>query len=194
MLIKQHKSYLITVIILSTIALFSALQLLMEKIELWKNPNYIPTCSWNPLFSCQGPMSSWQSSVFIIPNPVIGIVGFSLVILIAFTAFFVQHPKWYWATYTIGTFGAFLFITWLMTQSLYDIQALCIYCMIVWATVIPLFWLTLAEYLKTYHQNKWVTRFNQLKWLIIIINYFTIILMIYLQFPTEINLMVKQIF
>lgn len=194
MILKQSKAYLVTMIVLAFISLVSAVQLTLEKIELWKNPDYVPTCSWNPLFSCQGPMNSWQSSVFVLPNPIIGIAGFSLVILIAFTAFFVKLPKWYWATYLGGIVAAFGFVIWLITQSLYDIQALCIYCMIVWSCLIPMFWLTLAEFFKTFYPNKsFSKRFNQLKWAIIIASYLTVILMIYTQFSSSLNLIFTQL-
>jgi len=39
------------------------------------------------------------------------------------------------------TFGV-LFVHWLMFQSLYEIGALCPYCMVVWAVMIPIFWYT----------------------------------------------------
>jgi hypothetical protein len=41
------------------------------------------------------------------------------------------------------TFGV-LFITWLQYSSLYEIQKLCIYCMVVWTVTIPIFWMTTA--------------------------------------------------
>ena len=39
------------------------------------------------------------------------------------------------------TFGV-VFVHWLMFQSLYRIDALCPYCMVVWAVTIPVFWYT----------------------------------------------------
>lgn len=189
---KKSRAYLGIVIGLALISLAAAVQLLLEKIELWKNPDYVPSCSWNPLFSCQGPMESWQASVFIIPNPVIGIVGFSFVILLAFTAFFVQFPKWYWGLFAGGVTFAYGLVSWLITQSLYDIQALCIYCMIVWACVIPMFWLTWAEFFKTfYEEKKQAIYFDKLKWAIIIANYFIVMLMIYLQFTDFFVFLIK---
>lgn len=186
----NKKSFLITSIILAVISLVSATKLLLEEIELWKNPNYIPSCSWNPMFSCQGPMSSWQAHVFGVPNPVIGIVGFSLVILITFTALFVKLPKWYWTAYLIGISAAMVFIAWLITQTLYDIHALCIYCMIVWACIIPLFWLTLSKYITEFYPNSWAKFIPRFKVPLIIASYGTIVLMIYAQFYSFINFMI----
>jgi len=191
----KSKSFVIPTIVLALISLASAIQLTLEKIELWKNPNYIPTCSWNPLFSCQGPMNSWQSSVFVLPNPIIGIAGFAILALIAFTALFVKFPKWYWTLWLTGVTAAFGFIIWLITQSLYDIQALCIYCMIVWTCVIPIFWITVSEYIKTYYPNvTWLSYVARAKWALIIASYFTVALMIYLQFSDFFNLLIRTTF
>ncbi|GAA3013484.1 hypothetical protein GCM10020229_26000 [Kitasatospora albolonga] len=41
------------------------------------------------------------------------------------------------------------FVTWLMTQTLYSIGALCPYCMVVWAAMIPLFWYTTLHNLRS---------------------------------------------
>lgn len=185
----HSKSYLFTVISLAFIGLLAALQLMMEKIELWKNPDYVPTCSWNPLFSCQGPMESWQSGVFWgIPNPLIGIVAFVVLIVVSITALNVKFPKWYWGLWLIGITAGWLFAMWLMTQSLYDIKALCIYCMVVWAMVIPLFWITLTTFIKTYSDKKWTQYLYGARYALIILNYATIILMIYVQFADFFNL------
>ena len=192
MLLTKNRPFLVTVIILGVIAFLSSTQLTLEKIRLWVNPDYVPSCSFNPLFSCEGPMNSWQSNVFGIPNPIIGMVGFGLVVLIAFTALWVQLPKWYWGLFTGGVTLATVFIGWLITQSLYDIEALCLYCMIVWAITIPLFWLTWAEFLKTFWGNKkWVQLFNSFKWALTIASYFTVALMIFLQFQDFFLILLK---
>lgn len=185
----HQKTYLVTVLVLAAIGLAAAFQLMMEKIELWKNPAYVPSCSFNPLFSCQGPMQSWQSGVFFgIPNPLIGIVAFTVLIVVAITAFTVTYRKWYWVLWLGGISLSYIFVWWLITQSLYDIQALCIYCMIVWTVVIPLFWVTLTTFMRTYYPTqKWVEYFYQARWALIILNYGIVALMIYVQFADFFN-------
>src|SRR3712207_6860130 len=42
-----------------------------------------------------------------------------------------------------------VFVGWLITQSLYSIHALCPYCVVVWAVVIPTFWTSLADGLRS---------------------------------------------
>jgi len=49
-----------------------------------------------------------------------------------------RMPRLFWGAFQVGLVFAAAFITWLQTQSLYDIGRLCPYCMVVWAAVIPL--------------------------------------------------------
>jgi len=172
---------------LAIIAFISATILTLEKIELWKNPNYIPSCSWNPLFSCQGPMNSWQSSVLVIPNPIIGMVGFGIVIAILILSLTTTFPKKIWALYLGGITAAFSFIVWLMTQSLYDIGALCIYCMVVWSVLIPMFWITLSAFIKEYYPKSKLIIISSYLPTAIFLTYLTFVGLIYFQFSSFFN-------
>lgn len=183
----KNKTLLIPTIVLALISLISATQLTLEEIQLWKNPDYVPSCSWNPIFSCQGPMSSWQASAFGVPNPIIGMVGFALVILIAFTASFVKLPKWYWTAYLVGISLATILIGWLITQTLYVIGALCVYCMIVWVCMFPLFWLTLSFYIEKFYPTSWARFIPRFKIPLIIATYGTVLLMVYTRFQDFFN-------
>lgn len=122
------------------IGLVAAVGLTIEKIEKLRNPGYVPTCSINPIVSCGTVMDSWQGAVFGFPNPLIGIAAFSAVItagavlLSGFAA-----PRWFWIGLQIGTTLGVIFVHWLIYQSLYDIHALCPYCLVVWAVTIPMF-------------------------------------------------------
>ena len=56
--------------------------------------------------------------------------------------------KWFWWCFQAGTLFGALFITWLQYSSIYSIQKLCIYCMIVWLVTVPIFWTTLSYNLR----------------------------------------------
>ncbi len=45
----------------------------------------------------------------------------------------------------VGHVLALVFVSWLFYEAVFDIGALCPYCMIAWAAVIPLFWQLLAH-------------------------------------------------
>ncbi len=49
-----------------------------------------------------------------------------------------------WTLFAVGTFAGWDFVTWLFTQSVFVIGALCPYCLLVWSAMIPLWWGTLS--------------------------------------------------
>lgn len=127
------------VLIAGVVGLISSATLTIEKIEILLNPAYVPSCSINPVLSCGSVMITRQASVFGFPNPLIGIVAFTVVVVTGILAVTkVRLPRWYWAGLTIGTALGVVFIHWLIFQTLYRIGALCPYCMVVWAVTIPL--------------------------------------------------------
>lgn len=180
----KSKPFIFSSIILAVFSFVAALILTLEKIQLWKDPSYVPSCSWNPLFSCQGPMNSWQSSLFGLPNPIIGLIGFAIVIAVLVLSLTVTFPKKVWAAYLIGIAVAFIFIIWLMTQTLYVIGALCIYCMVVWATLIPMFWITAAAFVEKYYEKSKLMLISRMLPSIIVITYGIFIVLIYMRFNT----------
>lgn len=117
--------------------------LILEKLELYRNPDHVTSCDINPWVSCGQVMQTWQSELFGFPNPFIGLVGFTVVITTGMALLAgARFSHWYWAGLQIGvTLGA-VFVTWLWSQALFEIYILCLYCMIVWAVMIPLFILT----------------------------------------------------
>lgn len=123
--------------IIGTVA---AAVLIIEKMRLLTNPDYVPSCSLNPVLSCGSIMLTPQAEAFGFPNPLIGVAGFAAVATIgAVLMTGAQLPRWFWLALLAGTAFGVTFVTWLMIQSLYVIGALCPYCMIVWAVMIPIF-------------------------------------------------------
>lgn len=135
------------------IGLLAASILTIEKIHLAANPNYIPSCSISPVVACSPVIGSWQASALGFPNPFIGIAGFAMVWAVGMMLFAGAKnlKKWFWWCFQAGTVFGLGFISWLMYQSLYDIGKLCIYCMVVWAVTIPIFWTTLAFNIREKH-------------------------------------------
>jgi uncharacterized membrane protein len=127
------------VLIAGVVGLAAAFTLTIEKIKLLENPAYVPSCSINPVLSCGSVMVTPQAAAFGFPNPLIGIVAFSVVVVSGVLAIAkVPLPRWYWAGLAVGTTLGVVFIHWLIYQSLYTIGALCPYCMVVWTVTIPL--------------------------------------------------------
>ncbi|KAB1106823.1 vitamin K epoxide reductase family protein [Micromonospora aurantiaca] len=122
------------------IGMLAATILTVEKINLLARPGYVPSCSINPILSCGSVMTTPQAEAFGIPNPLIGIAGFTAVTTIGVALLAgACLPRWFWLGLHAGaTFGV-VFVHWLIYQSLYVIGALCPYCMLVWAVTIPIF-------------------------------------------------------
>ncbi|MPV37895.1 vitamin K epoxide reductase family protein [Georgenia subflava] len=123
--------------------LIAAVVLLIEKIALIADPSYVPSCSINPVLSCGSVMTTPQAEAFGVPNPLIGVAGFAVVTTVGVGLFAgARYRRWFYLGLQAGvTFGV-VFVHWLIFQSLYRIEALCPYCMVVWVVTIAVFWYT----------------------------------------------------
>lgn len=138
-------------LIAGVVGLGAAFALTVEKIALLQDPDYVPLCSVNALLSCTSVMTSPQAEAFGFPNPLLGLVGFS--VLAATGAALLAGAKvktWFWVGLQIGLSAAFVFVHWLIVQSIFDIGALCPYCLIVWAVTAPAFWYTTLRNLRSW--------------------------------------------
>ncbi|MGE0308550.1 MAG: vitamin K epoxide reductase family protein [Acidimicrobiia bacterium] len=138
--------------IAGSVGFAAAFTLLIEKIELLKDPTYVPSCSINPILSCGSVMQTEQAEAFGFPNPIIGVVGFAIIITAGMALLAgAEFHRWFWSGLQVGVTFAVIFVHWLILQSLYRIDALCPYCMVVWVVTIPLFWYTTLHSLRVGH-------------------------------------------
>lgn len=122
------------------IGVVASFVLTVDKIHLLQDPSYVPGCTINAEFSCGTVMTSWQAELLGFPNSLIGLLTFPVVILIGVLVLArVGIPRPIWWVFQFGTLAAAVFVSWLQVQSLYEIGALCLYCMAVWAATIPIF-------------------------------------------------------
>jgi uncharacterized membrane protein len=121
------------------IGLVAAVVLLLEKVRLLEDPSYVPSCSLNPVLSCGTVMGTEQAAVLGFPNPVLGVIAFPVVVTTGVALLGqASFPRWYWRGLQAGVLSGLGFVGWLIFQSLYRINALCPYCMVVWAVTIPI--------------------------------------------------------
>ena len=140
------RALLAAIVVGAVLRLGAAFVLTVEKIALIADPTYVPSCSINPVLSCGSVMATPQAEAFGFPNSLLGVAGFA--VLAATGAALLAGARlagWYWAGLQLGMTAAVVFVHWLAFQSLYRIGALCPYCMVVWAVVIPLFWYVTAR-------------------------------------------------
>jgi uncharacterized membrane protein len=128
------------------IGLFAAFTLTQDKIAILADPSYIPSCNINPVLSCGSVIVTDQASIFGFPNPIIGLISYSVVITLAVLLISrVVLPNWVWLGLNLGALGGLAFVVWLVFQSLYVIDALCPWCMVAWVGTVLIFWITTAE-------------------------------------------------
>lgn len=121
-----------TMLIAAIAGLAAALTLTIEKFHLLQDPNAVLTCSINLVLNCATVMQTPQASVFGFPNSLIGLMGYAVVITIAVAALSgVKFPKKFLIGATVGYGLGLLFAYWLFFQSVFVIQVLCPWCLIV---------------------------------------------------------------
>jgi uncharacterized membrane protein len=149
---RAKPSYLLGIVlaILGAVGLYAAFALTIEKFQTLENPDAALSCDFSLLVQCGANLSSWQGSLFGFPNPVIGLICWSVVITIGVALLAgARFARWFWLGFNLGVLGALVFVIWLMGQSIFIIGTLCPWCMVTWAVVIPLFWLVTLDNLRT---------------------------------------------
>ena len=115
--------------------------LTMDRLEVASNPDVKLGCDIASFISCKSVMLSTEAMLFGFPNPLIGLATFVAPIAVGVAILAgAKFASWFWQLFFAGHAAAFVFILWLAEAAIFDIGALCPYCMIAWAAVIPLFW------------------------------------------------------
>lgn len=158
---RTHRALGVLLLICGGVGLAASTALLVEKIRVLDDPEHIPRCNVSPVLSCGSVMNTAQAEAFGIPNPVIGIAGFAVLMItgIVLIAGFTM-PVWFRTGLQLGVTFAVVFVHWLIGHSLYTIGALCPYCMVVWAVTIPAFWYTTVALLQPLRRTgpAWIVR------------------------------------
>jgi uncharacterized membrane protein len=116
-------------------ALTAAFVLSVEKIELLQHPNQSLACDFNIVFNCSNVMQTWQSRVFGFPNMYIGLMAYSVIVTVSVLGLMgVVFPRRFLIAANIGFALGALFAYWLLFQSIYVIQILCPWCLVVTVT------------------------------------------------------------
>ncbi|MSR68591.1 vitamin K epoxide reductase family protein, partial [Candidatus Saccharibacteria bacterium] len=168
--LSSYNKFALFLVSASSIGLAASFMLTLEKLSLLKNPATSLICDLNPVVSCGSVIMSKQAEAFGFANPLIGLIGFSVIITIGMGILAgAKYKRWFWLGLETGAILGVLFCHWLLYQSVFVIQALCPFCMVVWAVTIALL--------------VYVTRFNlqegnikppkALKWLSDLIAHYT---------------------
>jgi uncharacterized membrane protein len=170
---SEHGTPHVLMTIAGAIGLAAAIVLTVDKFTLLQNKidgvETALSCDFSAFVSCGGVMDSAQAEAFGFPNSIIGIVGFAVVTTLG-VLFWTGAPvaRWVWTGLQVGCLFGIGFVTWLQFQSIYRIELLCPYCMVVWAVMIPLFVSVTACSLRGIAPRSALTRFVS-NWSVLIV-------------------------
>ncbi|MFI8827250.1 vitamin K epoxide reductase family protein [Streptomyces sp. NPDC053431] len=144
--IGAGKAFAWLLVITGAAGLLASWVITLDKFKLLEDPNFTPGCSLNPIVSCGSVMKSEQASAFGFPNPMLGLVTYAVVVAIGVGLLAgARYRRWYWLGLNAGMLFGVGFCTWLMIQSLYVINALCLWCCLAWVATIVMFWYTTSH-------------------------------------------------
>jgi len=167
------------------IGIIASIELIIQKIAVLSNPDFVPNCDINPVLSCGSVINTEQASLFGFPNPVLGVIGFTIVIMFGALLFAgVELPRSMWLGLNLGALAGMFFVIWLVGQSLYVIGALCPWCMVVWSVTIPIFWQVTVDNLSS-KKLSFGKSFSEivvaLKWILVGASYLIVIALIFVR-------------
>lgn len=116
----------------SLVSLTASFVLSVDAIALAKNPDADLSCNINSVISCGTVGSTWQANLLGFPNAFLGLIAEPVLITIAVASLArVKFPRGFMlaaqVVYTIGV----VFAYWLFFQSMFVINALCPWCLLV---------------------------------------------------------------
>ncbi|CAG7655228.1 vitamin K epoxide reductase family protein [Actinacidiphila bryophytorum] len=107
------------------------------------------SCSLNPVISCGDVMQSDQAHVFGFQNPIIGLAAFPVLMTLAMGMFAgARYKPWFWYGLQAGGLFGVCFVSWLQYQTIYNINAVCLWCCLAWVVTIATFWYTAVHNIK----------------------------------------------
>lgn len=151
--VKKSDRWLFGTMLVAAVAAFlAAFVLSVEKLELLEDPDAVLSCTINLVMNCASVMKTPQASVFGFPNSYIGIAGFAIVIAVAVGGLMgVKYTRSYLLTAQAFYGLGLIFAYWLFFQSVYVIQVLCPWCLVVTFTTTLIFETLLRYNLRRNH-------------------------------------------
>jgi uncharacterized membrane protein len=144
--VEASKPLAIFLIIAGITGWLASFLLTLERFHVASDPNATLSCDVASFISCKSVMLSPEAKLFGFPNPLLGLAAFVAPIAVGVAVLAgAKFANWFWQLFFAGQVLAFTFVLWLASTAIFDIGALCPYCMVAWAAVIPMFWQLLAH-------------------------------------------------
>ncbi|MBZ4486214.1 vitamin K epoxide reductase family protein [Microbacterium sp. cx-55] len=128
-------------ILAGAVGWWAAFSLTTERFHLLTDPTATASCDFSVLVQCTANLESPQGSLFGFPNPILGLGGWIAPIVVGAAILAgARFARWFWALFWVGMLGAFVFVCWLISQSIFVLSTLCPWCMVTWVVTIPSFY------------------------------------------------------
>lgn len=179
--------------IIALVGLFCSVQLLNSELKLLGDPNATLACDVNPLIACSEALLTPQSHLFFgMPNSVMGIVAFSLVLALAAVLIFKGSlPRIVRLLLVVGAAIGLIYVGYFLFLSVSYFGKLCPYCMGVWAATLAFAPLVFGMGAGTgaFGQSsvKWGQTVQKYWWAIALVLYLLVILVIVLGLSDKIG-------
>jgi uncharacterized membrane protein len=119
-------------LVFSLLALLAAFVLSVEKIHLLQHPDAPLSCSLNAVVNCASVMKTPQASAFGFPNSYLGLMFFPIIAAFALMALLgTSFNRRVVIILEVLSGLGLIFSYWLFSQSVYVIQILCPWCLLV---------------------------------------------------------------
>lgn len=128
-------TYLI-MLLASAVALLVSFILSADTLKMARNPGQKLNCDVNAVLSCSTVAESWQAEIvkfagLSFPNAFFGIAAESVFVTIAVIGLAkMAVPRWFALCTWLGGLAALAYSYWLTTQSLFVINAMCPWCLV----------------------------------------------------------------
>lgn len=183
----MSKSRFLYYAVFAFVGLLASFIITVEKFALLATPEYVPSCSINPLFSCGNVMESAQASTFGFPNPLIGIVGFTVVLTFSLLGLMVKtFPRVVYGFLTAGLGFAAVFSGYLFYSAVFAIGSICLYCVAVWLASWMMFFDSVVFLITSRGKMLWLEGWG---WFIGLTVWFISVMIIVVHFWEQIKLM-----
>jgi len=129
---SQHRGTWLAMLFWSAASLTASFVLAAEAVTLAGDPEAVLGCDLNTVVSCGTVGSSWQASLLGFPNAFLGLVTEPVVLTLAVAGLAgVRHPRWFMLAAQTGYALGLVLAYWLLWQAIFDIGAVCPWCLLV---------------------------------------------------------------
>jgi uncharacterized membrane protein len=129
---RDNRWIFLSMLIGALLSLVAAFVLSVEAFELAKNPNAALSCSINIVLNCATVAAHPSASLFGFPNSFLGLLAEPVVITVAIAGLMgIAFPRRFMFLAQIGYALGFAFAVYLFFVSMFVIQALCPWCLLV---------------------------------------------------------------